>query len=247
MTARPLSAETLASLDAWWEEVFGDSPLWTGYKVREHSGRLAGYEGVYAARKDDSVEISLPADTPPQIAEALRGAGIPAQRRGPIGDRTWWERVAPGWEVAGPARHYYLDSAEHLPRPEGVEEIELTEAIRSSLRALTEPGEWREAGLDAASAAAFAVMDEAGPVAVAALGGFRDTQADVRVLVRPDSRGHGFGYAVAAAAARHAVENEGIARWRCLESNLGSLALARRLGFHWWCSQIAAGPLVTSG
>lgn len=246
MTAQPLTDATVTALTAWWEDVFGAHPLWTGYELRPQSGRLSGFEGVYAARKDDAVEISLPPHLPDHIEEELRTAGVPRKRRGPIGDGTWWERVAPGWIVLGPARHYYLDSAAHIEVPEGVNQIELTDAVRMELSRATEQGDWDEAGLDDAEGLAFVQSDEQGLIAVAALGNFRDTRADVRVLVRPDSRGHGHGYAVAAAATRHAVATEGIARWRCREDNLGSLALARRLGYWWWCSQIAARPPVTA-
>lgn len=247
MTAQPLSPTTLTALEAWWEDVFGSTNLWTGYELRDHAGRLAGFEGVYAARKGDAVEISLPDHLPEFVRHELASAGVPARRRGPIGDPTWWERVAPGWDVLGPARHYYLDSADHLSVPAAVAPIDLTDEVRFSLSRLTEQDEWDEAGLDDALGAAFGIVDDDGPVAVAALGTFRDAPADVRVLVRPDSRGHGHGYAVAAAATRHAVAEHQIARWRCREANLGSLALARRLGFHWWCSQIAAKPPVTAG
>lgn len=245
--APPLSPETVTSIDAWWEEVFGASPLWGGFEVREHAGRLAGFEGVYAARKDDGVEISVPPGLPEHVRSALAAAGVPARRRGPIGDATWWERVAPGWVVLGPARHYYLDSADHLAVRPDVTRIDLTDEVRFALSRLTEEDEWDEAGLDDAAGPAFAVIDDDGPVAVAALGTFRDGQGDVRVLVRPESRGNGFGFAVASAATRHAVRTAGLARWRCREANLGSLALARRLGFHWWCSQIAAKPPVSEG
>lgn len=246
MTANvALKPESQQLVDAWWADLFGvpAADLWTGVRIVQHR-RLAEYEGVVAARRGDGIEVSVPSDLDPAIVRAIRAAGMGERGRGPLGDVTWWKRVAPSWTVVGPSRHHYLDSVAGLATFDDVERLGARDsaAVVAELRAATSADEWEESGIGEGSPAVVVRRDDAGVVALAARLMFRDCPSDIGVLVRPDARGRGHAHAVAAEATRDAISECGLARWRCAESNVTSMVLAKRLGFTSWVRQVAVRP-----
>ena len=65
---------------------------------------------------------------------------------------------------------------------------------------------------------------------------------DVGVLVAPEARGRRLAPVVAQHAASYAIAEHGLARWGARNTNSGSLATARRLGFTAYCTQLALRP-----
>jgi GNAT superfamily N-acetyltransferase len=132
--------------------------------------------------------------------------------------------------VLGPSVHAYADDTTVLP-PVDVRVREVSRAGVESLAAQVPPDQWTEAGFAADVLRIFALVQTDRVLAAANLSDFDGMPADIGMVTHPGARGRGLGSAVAAAATRSAIEEHGIARWRALEANLPSRAIARRLGF----------------
>ncbi|MGH1564083.1 GNAT family N-acetyltransferase [Mumia sp. DW29H23] len=150
-----------------------------------------------------------------------------------VQDAGWWSEHLPGWSVVGPAVHSFADRVE--PVASARIDVTVRPAQPGELRrlrdAVSEP-EWVESGFAGDVEQAWVALDPGGrPLAAANLTRFAGMDADVGVLADPAARGRGVAVVVAATAARDAVRQHGLVRWRALASNVASRRLAHRLGF----------------
>jgi RimJ/RimL family protein N-acetyltransferase len=226
--------QTEEYLHHWWAERFGiqRSVLWRSVSARPH-GMLGDYPGFFVAWREAGVHVSLPKGVDPGVERELARRTIEDLQQ-----PAFWSEFATthGVEVIGPSTHLYLD--EDPGASPGVRAP--TAAGLASLRQRAGDEDWREAGFDDAPAGrTFGWHDNGELVAASNLNLFGERPRDVGVLVAPEARGRGLAAVVARHAASYAVREHGLARWGARNTNLASLATARRLGFEPFCTQLA--------
>ncbi|WP_147917462.1 GNAT family N-acetyltransferase [Ruania zhangjianzhongii] len=230
-----MHSHTRHRLDGFWAALFGPAVGTEAGRVVTHGLRLAGYPGVYAVRGDGRCFVSAPPALTSQVRQWAPDADT-------VLDPCWWSDRLPGWQVLGPSEHSFLDHTSLLPEIVAARPASGAE-VRDALLGRVVAADWSESGFDSDVANAWLLEDGTGrAVAAANLAVFDDVPADVGVLVAPDARRCGYATAVAAAAARFAVERHGIARWRTLSTTSASRAVATRLGFELDCTQLAVRP-----
>ncbi len=227
-------ASTLTALRDYYAHLFGiDSrDLWGGVTTRPHSDQLDGYEGYYVASRDSGVHVSVPPSAGPEVMDEL--VSVPLNE---LQTQVFWEQFAArkSLRVIGPGTHSYLDVA---PGPvEGVVRVN-----DSGLRALLEcvdEADLVESGWNDSPPYTFGLHEDGVLVAASNLNMFHQQPRDVGVLVAPQQRGRGLSIRVGSYAASIAIRDHGFVRWGARNSNVASLAAARRVGFEPWCSQLA--------
>jgi len=219
----------------WWSCVFDfEKPvLWRGVSVRAHTV-LADYPGLYVAWREQGLHVSAPAPDVPELQDRLAGAGLERLR-----DEAFWQGLAEerGVALVGPSTHHYLDVD-----PGPVAEVVVpTAGDLAGLRERAGEADWRESGC-ADTAMPFCLRRDGVLLAASNLNLWDGTPRDIGVLVAPEARGRGLAPVVGRHAASHAVREHGLARWGARNTNVASLATARRLGFGSWCTQLALRP-----
>jgi RimJ/RimL family protein N-acetyltransferase len=178
--------------------------------------RIDGFTGVAAdpAELDRVQAAAAPDGADPFLAE-------------------WLRAVAEGWEVFGPSIHTYADASMFRPvSGSGVERVSV-DAL-SSLRDAAALDEWGEGGVpleDEDGTLLYGLRQDGAFVAAGNMTPWRGAPADVGLYTAPSHRGRGLGRAVASAMVAEQLPSIGIARYRALETNVASLAVARSLGF----------------
>lgn len=226
--------QTEDHLHRWWAELFGIEPsaVWASVSARPH-GLLGDYPGFFVAWRDTGVHVSLPAGVDPGVEREVAGLAVEDLQQ----PEFWHDfAAARGIEVIGPSTHLYLDVD-----PGGSPGVTTpSQDDLASLRTRTGEDDWREAGFeDAPADRTFGLRRDGVLVAAANLNLFDGQPRDVGVLVTPDARGRGLAAVVARHAAAYAVREHGLARWGARNTNVASLATARRLGFEPFCTQLA--------
>lgn len=223
-------------VERFWEGVFGPAADQGTTRVVEHGPQLAGYDGIYAVLRHGSALVSAPSDL---VERVRRWRVTPAS----VMDPRWWAPRLPGCSVLGPSIHSFADSPEHL-HPVSVGHPASLADVERALAARVSVDEWAESGFGGSDVEyAWLLSDRDGqPVGASNLTPFDGMAADVGVLVTSEARGRGYGVAIAGAAVSRALELHGLARWRSLESNTASRAIAVRLGFEDDCRQLAVRP-----
>lgn len=211
-------------VDRFWARVFGVAEHEVWRPGAHLSVDEAAWPGLLVVRFGETVRVRAP--------EPLLG-----RVRAAIGSRTVGELFEPAvWlevladldpHVLGPSVHAYSSG----PVPCGTAGERLTRDELDPLAAGLPESEWREAGMAEEDAVFFGLRRNGELVAAANLTTWDGAPTDVGVLTLPSARGRGYGTAIAAVAAAHAVEEHGIARWRALATNTASRAIAARLGF----------------
>lgn len=226
-------------INLFWQTVFGTEgaggePLVTAHRCPE----LAGYPGVYCVLRNQQVLISAPAD----LVGHITRAGVTATT---ATDSTWWRNQLSTWRTVGPSIHTFTDQQPtRMTTATGIQIQTTASQDLEELRASVPDAEWAESGFagEDVMQAWRAINSDGLTVAAANLTRFDGVPADVGVLTHPGFRGQGIAGSVAAAAVRHAVRYQGIARWRALTTNTPSLRLAAKLGFERNCLQLAIRP-----
>jgi len=222
-------------VDQFWDGIFGSGPDdGTSVHVVPHGPRLAGYPGIYAVLRGDAVHVSAP----PDWVKSVHAWRVTT---GDVMDPRWWAAHLPGWTVLGPSVHSFSDRRARLV--DTARRASLAE-VRRALAPRVSTDEWEESGFggDNVEHAWLLRDDDRRPVAASNLTLFDGVAADVGILVSAGARGRGHGVAIASAAVSYAVDQHGIARWRALEANVPSRAIAARLGFEDDCRQLAMRP-----
>jgi GNAT superfamily N-acetyltransferase len=209
-------------VDEYWADVFGCpiEQLWRpGCSVS-----ASDMPGAYVLAHDDSCRIAAPASWVAALADATRDLTA-ADAMTP---QLWSDLLPDVTAVLGPSVHAYLDSAHDLPNTGSVMEVDL-DAL-TELRTACPPAEWAEGGFGD-DGCFFGLYDRGTLVAAGNLTDWRGVPSDIGLITHPDHRGHGYGMRLGAHAARIAIANAGIARYRALADNRASRRIARRLGF----------------
>ncbi len=147
--------------------------------------------------------------------------------------------LGPDVRVDGPSVHCYVDKQSFTgrPHPAAIPVHGDDPALLDFLQANTLE-DWAESGFprDPATAEAtttrFWILHDGGRVVAAGnMTEWRGLPADVGILTEPGSRSLGFAGRLVSSMVYAALPNATVVRYRALETNVASLAVARRVGF----------------
>jgi GNAT superfamily N-acetyltransferase len=226
-------------VDRYWAEWLGCTvpdlrP--TSTRVHAHGPGLADYDGTFVLLAGGAPVISLPPALVPALEPVARRWSA-EQVRDPVALAAAHLPVRDVARVVGPAWVGYADAGT-LAAPAGVRARLLTGADASAvaaLRAACAPEEWEHGGHALEEGTATGAFTRAATGALlAALAGYTcwgNRLAHISVVTHPAHRGRGFGRAVVAGAASHALEAGLVPQYRTLEANAAARALAASVGF----------------
>ena len=241
----PLGEQTLRAIDEFWAHVFSIDPseLWLpGVHVSPHrqSTGFAEFGGAFVLVRADGCRITAPAG----LVETVR-AGVSAWKASDgLDPERWRSMFGPAISTSGPSWQGYADLTTVAPpqdRAADVREVSWHDAL--ALEPACDADEWELAGFNKGDSRYFLLFAEAQPVAAASLTRWRHEHDEVTVLTHPAHRGRGYGAAVASVAARVAVENHGISRYRAHLTNRASLAIGVRIGYREYATQLSVLPV----
>ncbi|AGM27875.1 GNAT family N-acetyltransferase [Mycobacteroides abscessus] len=210
-------------VEAYWARVFGVGAE-PGIHVVESSDE---WNGVLVLGTPGCVRICVQ-DTMLSETHSI----VDTQTPETLLTRAFWEVRLPDAEVLGPNVHNYLTETARLTKHPDVRHLGPEDAgAITELRAQCSAEDWAESGFDREPRELFGAFARDRILGAANLTMWDGRAADVGVLTYDGSRGHGWGTRLAAAASAFAVGRHGIARYRAQQTNLRSLAIARRLGY----------------
>lgn len=227
-------------IDEFWAGFLGAPPeslVTPGVRVVPHAA-LAGYAGVWFFVHEQSCVVSAPEAWCGRIESALAAATVDAVLSpdgfgavfGDAFDRT-----------TGPTFLGWLDPGDFRPSPaEAVRALvaddeDAVDALRSAC-----PGEdWEAADLRVAGPGAFGWFEAGELLAAASLTEWQQGVVGPGVIARPGGRGRGAGRAVVSAAVATALADGALVIYQTLMQNTPAVAIARRLGFVHYASNLA--------
>ena len=221
-------------VDRSWSEWFGADPAQLrspGVRVISDPPGMPGYRGIYLLRLGDGCTVGAPPDIFGDVR--ARAVGVDA-------DTLYTRDAAPGLVgdtaglVFGPSRHAYLDADTFLsPRPCDARRLSPDDAHAiAAFRTDIAEAEWNESGFGSEDPVGIWGAFEGRELA--AMGNMTDfggSPGDVGLLTHPSFRGRGLGTGLAGAMITDALPTVPVIRYRALESNVPSLAVAAKLGF----------------
>jgi GNAT superfamily N-acetyltransferase len=232
--------QTRTRVDEFWASTL-DFPVADvhagGVRVRANPPSRADWRGIYVLGFEGAT-VFAPADQLDKVSSAV--TGLAADQL--LMSRTWQDILGGNVQTMfGPVRHFYLDSADGLAEVAQGRRLNPTDSdALSALRSAVPPQEWLVTGFTAAPALLFGIFEGETLVAAANLTPGPDAATDVGIVIHPDARGRGLGTRVAALAARQAIVMHGVARYRVLTSSPSTVAIADRLGFEEYGSNLVA-------
>jgi GNAT superfamily N-acetyltransferase len=190
---------------------------------------LGGYRGVYMARVGNSVLVYAP-PSHEAIARQVLSATAPED----IFSSTTCLKIAgsDGQVVLGPSWHGFIDVA-HFQAAQGAagERVDRADPALRELRRACGDREWFEAGFGDTEGLFYALRRDGGIVSAGNMTDYRTMPADVGVLTHPERRGRGMAQRLVSHMTQERLPDVGVVRYRALQTNLPSLAVARSLGF----------------
>ena len=227
--------------DRFWAKFLGIEPAdWQapGVSVREQVG-LSGYSGIWSFQRDQRVVVSAPAAWFTRLEDLVGGSDA---RR--LLEPEWWRSVLGDVveRVIGPAYQGGLEPAHFTPQTDAAVELLSEGAAKAALNELevaVGAEAWDSSALGEVKSP-IAVRRDAGRVV--ALCGYRprgDDAGDPCVLVHPEFYGRGYGTAVVSAVVASALRDDKLLLYQTLESNLGAVAIAKRLGYRQYARYLA--------
>jgi len=243
---RMVEITTRERVDAFWSSTLGVdvSDLHTpGTRVYPHPPQRELWRGIYviAFDFDKSVSVFAPADLVDGVTRAIADHEGDTLLEVP----TWQALLGDHMRSAyGPILHHYLLDAKPLApiaQTAGARRLNPGDAeALNGLRATVSQAEWTETGFTGQPALLFGIFEGDRLMACANLTPGPDAATDVGIVVDPAARGRGYAMKIVAVAARQAILMHGIARFRALTTSPGTLAIAHRLGFQHYGTNLAA-------
>jgi GNAT superfamily N-acetyltransferase len=229
-----LPADVREAADSWWARDFALDPSALRPPrtiVQEHAGRLVDAGGIWILVTGEFPVVSMP----PSVFRVLREKAEAWSSSLVADPSALIEAIAPfrSTKVVGPAFIGYgtggvLDlSCAGRAKPLSSVDAPAVEALRAE----SNEEEWEHGGSHHSSACRFGVWDGDDRLCSLASYVIWDRLAHISIITRPAARGHGFGRASVALAAKHAISAGLIPQYRTLVSNASSMQLAQRLGF----------------
>jgi GNAT superfamily N-acetyltransferase len=241
---RMVELTTRERVDAFWSNMLGISvsDLHTpGIRVYPNPPERELWRGIYVLAFDMAVCVFAPADLLDGVTRAI------ADHEGDtlLEVKTWEALLGDHMRSAyGPILHHYLLDARPLApisQSAGARRLNPGDASAlAGLRAAVSLAEWTETGFTGQPALLFCIFDGDRLLAAANLTAGPEAATDVGIVVHPEARGQGYAMKIVAVAARQAILMHGIARFRALADSPGTLAIAHRLGFMHYGTNLAA-------
>ena len=224
--------------DTFWATYLGvtsaelSSP---GTSIAPHAG-LKGYSGVWFFRRGGRTVVSAPAAWVPVLRARIQS--VPDTSPTPaLFEHLFGESAE---RVIGPAFQGYLTMP--AARPEIAAQAHSMDAADADVDVFRREcggDAWEYAGLDEATDYFCGVKEGRRIVSLAAYRAWTKEAGDLCVLTDVSSRGKGLGTVAARAVVRRALEGDKLLLYQTLESNLGALRIAERLGFEAYATHVA--------
>jgi GNAT superfamily N-acetyltransferase len=225
--------------DIFWAEFLRVTPEdWDtpGLSVRLHAG-LADFRGIWSFRRKGRTVVSAPAGWVTPLSALV------ARPQAPLLEESEWRAIlGDDFDLAiGPAFQGCLDPARFRKTHDAnTRFVEASDAAFSEFRAECDPAEWELAGLDEKVEGPIAACFAGSRITAAA--GYRSwspTAGDPCVLTHPEFRGRGLGSAVVSAVVERALAQGKVLLYQTLESNLGAVGVARKVGYEQYATHLA--------
>ncbi len=226
--------------DLYWSRVFAISApefLNPGTFVVPHA-KLAGFNGAWVFRKDQTWVISAP----PRMVDGIRkkvNRKLPFDLQSPEGIQYLFEDIIE--RTVGPAYQGYLDPENFHPRPSPLVR-KITSEDRPGLKDLIQPCqtvEWEHSGLSIQDKHLFGCFLDGRIVAVAGNIMWDPDTANPGVITHPDYRGKGYGTVVVSASVRRGLKHGYLVLYQTLLSNIPAVKIAQTLGFQQYAQHVA--------
>lgn len=239
-----LRGETVGEIDEFWAHIFSadGNGLWRpGVHVSPHrpGTGFAAFGGLFVLVRGDACRITAP----PVLVDEVRDRADAWTASDGVDPERWRELLGPASTTSGPSWQGHADATTVQAPPADatdVREVAWTE-IRA-LEAYSNQDEWELAGLHRDDSRYFLLFSAGEPVAAATLTRWRHAHDEVTVLTLPGHRGRGYGAVVAGAAAKIAVAEYGISRYRAHLTNRASMAIGARIGYRDYAIQLSVVP-----
>lgn len=224
----------------YWSEYLG-APIHVAARrprLVPHGLELADYAGLYAFFRRGEPVVSVAADRLDSTRAFLAGLDADA-RRSPGGFARAMQSLSAC--VIGPAFVGYAADIPAVPSTATVRILGRDDAAAvDALRAKCQEWEWDHGGCSVEEDPAAGAFVGTECVAVAGYQPWGGTIAHISVIAHPSHRGCGYGRAVVAWIARAAKAAGLLPQYRTLESNAGSMQIARSLGFQPFATTVCA-------
>jgi GNAT superfamily N-acetyltransferase len=241
---RMVELTTRERVDAFWSSTLGVSvaDLHTpGTRVYPNPPQRELWRGIYVLAFDDAVSVFAPTELVDGVSRAIADH----ERERLVETKTWQALLGDHMQSAyGPILHHYLRDARPLAsisQAAGARRLNPGDsAALAGLRSAVSHAEWTETGFTGQPALLFGIFEGDRLMACANLTPGPDAASDVGIVVHPEARGKGYAMKIVAVAARQAIMMHGIARFRALTDSPGTLAIAHKLGFEHYGTNLAA-------
>jgi GNAT superfamily N-acetyltransferase len=231
--------------DQFWANFFGVSRSdlnHAGTSIVVHA-KLAGYCGVWFFKHADRLIVSAPEGW---FEHLQKPEGVLEHQL--FTNESFLKKVFGGHfeRSIGPAYHGSLEPTDF--RPVFSSHVRALSDRDGTARAVFEKecglAAWEDSGLDQANQHLVAHFENERITAMAGYRPWNDTAGDPCVLVHPDCRARGLGTVVVSEVIRLALlennplENK-VLLYQTLESNIGAVRLAQKLGYQHYASHLA--------
>jgi GNAT superfamily N-acetyltransferase len=219
-------------VDAAWADALGCSVglvRTPGAHLVPGGRDLAGYRGVYIARLGGSVLVYVPSANEAAARRALSEA-TPKD----VFTAEFCRKIAgaQGGSVLGPSWHGFVDLAHFRPAEGTVgERVGHDDPELGHLYQACSEQEWSEAGFAHVDGPVYGLRLNGLMVAAGNMTGYRAMPADVGVITHRAFRGRGLARGLVSHITAEHLPAVGVVRYRALQTNLPSLAVACSLGF----------------
>ena len=197
------------------------------------------YNGVQMFRRAGQLVVAVPASQQERVQSSMVGCSV---------DEVFsasWLKSALGkhaTKILGPAEAHYADETTfRSPDSSVARELQEEDSVACrQLQGSLSATEAEDSGFRFDVFPSFGVFSGSMLCAAANYSLWKPSIAHIIVATHPEYRRRGFAKAAIGALAQHALKRELILQWSAVAWNVNSLALARVLGFEYYCTRIFA-------
>jgi len=198
--------------------------------VHANSGRVADRTAaLWIFVHGDSILVSVLPALLGFVQEAVRGIAPDAALAPEAMHHLFGDRIT---RTVGPSYQGYVERPDFRPLPS--EQVHLlSERDRPALARLRDacdPTDWSNSGISLDSDPLFGYISQGNVLAVSGVIPWAPYAANPAVISHPESRGHGYGKAVASAAIAHILDQGSVVLFQTLLENRGAIRIATSLG-----------------
>ena len=229
---------TLHTVERFWAHDLG-----VDTDVFDQSDKLCSvqtlYNGVQMFRRPGKLVVAVPADQQKRVQSSMEGCSVDE-----IFSASWLKSALGehAIKILGPAEAHYADETT-FRAPDSSVARELQQVDMDScqrLQTALSATDAEDSGFIAHVFPAFGAFSGTTLCSVANYSIWKPSIAHIRVATHPEHRRCGFAKAAIGALAHHALQRGLVLQWSAVAWNVNSLALARDLGFEYYCTRIFA-------